>query len=99
MFLTIVTVKTAFQLGGYCTISLNNQTSQVKCLQYFKYFILRASLASNTKKSPDENANELFNMPFKSHQKSKIHLAAFSKCQTGSWWFITLLKEENIYIF
>lgn len=51
MFLTIVTVKTAFQLGGYCTISLNNQTSQVMCLEYFKYFMLRASSASNTKKA------------------------------------------------
>lgn len=37
-------------------------------------------------------------MPFKSPQKSRIHIATFSKCQTDNWWFITLLKKISIFL-
>ena len=73
MLLTRLTVGwAAFQLAVYCGVSLNNQTTQVKCLQSFKHFILRASLGNRQakkkkkekkKKNKTKNANELFNTP------------------------------------
>lgn len=51
MLLTRLTVGwAAFQLAVYCGVSLNNQTTQVKCLQSFKHFILRASLGNRQAK-------------------------------------------------
>lgn len=44
MLFTHLTVGwAAFQLAVYCGISPNNHATQVKCLQSFKHFILRAS--------------------------------------------------------
>lgn len=74
MLFTRLTVGwAAFQRAVYCGVSLNNHTTQVKCLQSFKHFILRASLGNrqakekkerkkekNGKKNKTKNANELF---------------------------------------
>lgn len=70
MLFTRLTVgRAAFQRAVYCGVSLNNHTTQVKCLQSFKHFILRASLGNRQakkkkikerKKNKTKNANELF---------------------------------------
>lgn len=56
MLLTRLTVGwAAFQLAVYCGVSLNNQTTQVKCLQSFKHFILRASLGNRQAKKTKQD--------------------------------------------
>lgn len=86
MLLTRLTVGwAAFQLAVYCGVSLNNQTTQVKCLQSFKHFILRASLGNrqakknkkkNKIKQEEKNANERYDTStynWQPQQKGRVH--------------------------
>lgn len=83
MLLTRLTVGwAAFQLAVYCGVSLNNQTTQVKCLQSFKHFILRASLGNRQakkireNKTREKNANERYDTStynWQPQQKGRVH--------------------------
>lgn len=79
MLFTHLTVGwAAFQLAVYGGISQNNHATQVKCLQSFKHFILRASSGNRqarqkkikNKKTGQKNANE----PFGSAAKKAEHI-------------------------
>lgn len=87
----------AFQLAVYCGISLNNQTTWVKCLKSFKHFIRRASSgnrqAKRRKQKMQINPSTVWHA-IQNHNKEKKRQSTFKMFQNAR--LITTLYNNGV---